>query len=63
MLTTAIELPTTLNGGKVCFIVQSVKAGDPSGLFGAGDAIRIGVDESTINWNSANANDSATTVS
>lgn len=55
--TTAIDLPTTLNGGKVYFIVQSVEAGHPSGLFGAGDAIRVGVDESTINWNSAKAHD------
>jgi len=47
---TSITLPSALNGGKIYLIIQSVAAGDQSGLFGPGGAIN---QESDINWNNA----------
>lgn len=53
--TTAIDLPGTLNGGKVYLLIQSVAAGGIAPLtFGAGNTI---AQESDINWQSASSND------
>ena len=52
--TVSIALPPGLNGGKIYFIIQSVTAGDASGLFGTGGVI---TQESDINWNNAASSD------
>jgi hypothetical protein len=45
-----INLPSLVDGGKIYFIIQSVTAGNPSGLFGSGGRI---TEESDLNWGNA----------
>jgi hypothetical protein len=53
--TTPIDLPGTLNGGKVYLLIQSVAPGGIAPLtFGAGNTI---AQESDINWQNASSND------
>ena len=50
-----IALPSTLNGGKVYFLIQSVAAGDASGLF---DGVHpVITAKSDINWTNAQSSD------
>src|SRR5437879_2032956 len=53
--TTSFELPQPYKGGKVYFIIQSVDAGSPSGLFDGPQPVIT--QEADIDWQNAQQND------